>query len=290
MQSPGDDLVPADAGTGVSRPVGDEAEAVTSERFVQSLARGLAVIRAFGQDRQELSLSDVARRAEVSRASARRLLLTLEHLGYVRGNGRTFALTPLVLELGHSFLSGLGLPEVAQPHLERLSRALGESSSASVLDRGDIVYVARVPTRRIMTVGITLGTRFPAHATSMGRVLLAGLPPAELRRYLEETPLVAFTPRTVVDPAELERHLEEVRGQGWALVEGELEPGLRSVAAPVRNTRGETVAALNVSTQVAGTTGDSVRERHLPELLRACAEVGRELALVRPDAARVEFP
>ena len=271
-------------------PLEDAGAGPSSERFVQSLARGLAVIRAFGHDSPEMSLSDVARSAGVSRASARRLLLTLEHLGYVRGNGRTFALTPLVLELGHSFLSGLTLPEVAQPHLERLSRSLGESTSASVLDGGDIVYVARVPTRRIMTVGITLGTRFPAHATSMGRVLLAGLSEAELHRYLRTEELRPLTPRTVVDPAELERLVGQVREQGWALVEGELDGGLRAVAAPVRNARGETVAALNVSTHAASTPAEEVRERHLPELLAACAEVERDVALVRPSGGRVAYP
>lgn len=171
--------------------------------FVQSFARGLAVIRAFDADHAELTLSDVARRAEIPPAAARRFLRTLEVLGYVRSDGRAFALTPRVLELGFSYLSALSLPEVMQPHLERLSREVGESVSAAVLSGTDIVYVARVPTRRIMTVGITIGTRFPAYATSMGRVLLAQLSEAELLDALRTADPHQLTERTVTDIAML---------------------------------------------------------------------------------------
>ena len=158
-------------------------DAARSNDTIQSLVRGLAVIRAFDAEHAELTLSEVARRTDITRAAAGRFLRTLEELGYVRGSagsgvGRTFALTPRVLELGFSYLSALSIPEIVQPHLERLSREVDESVSAAVLDGGDIVYIARVPTRRIMSVRITIGTRFPAFATSMGRVLLAGLPDA----------------------------------------------------------------------------------------------------------------
>src|SRR5512139_1746855 len=148
--------------------------------FVQSLERGLAVIRAFDRDHPELTLSEVATATGVTRAAARRFLLTLAELGYVRSDGRLFALTPRVLELGYAYLSSMSLPEVAEPHLEALVATVNESSSVSVLDGTDVVYVARVPTSRIMTVSISVGTRFPAYATSMGRVLLAGLDDAEL--------------------------------------------------------------------------------------------------------------
>src|SRR5512139_2730435 len=157
--------------------------------FVQSLERGLAVIRAFDRDHPELTLTEVATAAGVTRAAARRFLLTLAGLGYVRTDGRLFSLSPRVLELGYAYLSSLSLPEVAEPHLEALVREVNESSSVSVLDRGDVVYVARVPTSRIMTVAISVGTRFPAYATSMGRILLAGLSDEDLSAYLESVTL-----------------------------------------------------------------------------------------------------
>ena len=155
-----------------------------SDQYVQSLARGLAVIRAFDTDHPMMTLTEVAARTDLTRATARRFLHTLVELGYVRTDGKIFALTAKVLQLGYAYLSGLSLPQLAQPHLEELSLKLGESTSAAVLDGTDIAYIARVATRRIMTVGITVGTRFPAYATSMGRVLLAALPPAELEDYL----------------------------------------------------------------------------------------------------------
>src|SRR6266700_1243220 len=164
------------------RTAGEEAPALArsgqarDSDFVQSLDRGLAVIKAFGPDRERLSLSEVARATGLTRAAARRFLLTLVRLGYVRSDGREFSLRPKVLELGYAYLSGLALPEVAAPHLEELVAKLHESSSISVLDGHHIVYVVRVPTKRIMTVAISVGTRFPAFATSMGRVLLAALP------------------------------------------------------------------------------------------------------------------
>src|SRR5215203_4363730 len=190
--------------------------------YVQSLERGLAVIRAFDAEHRDLQLSEVARATGLTRAAARRFLLTLVQLGYVRVDGREFSLRPRVLELGYSYLSGITLPEVAQPHLESLVGRVDESSSVSVLDGDDVVYVARVHTKRIMTVMITVGTRFPAYATSMGRVLLAHLPPAELAEYLARAELVPLTSRTVSDPAELEAMLGRVKDQGFALVDQEL--------------------------------------------------------------------
>lgn len=255
-------------------------EDAVSGDFVQSLARGLAVIRAFDAENPELSLSDVARRADMPRAAARRFLRTLETLGYVRGDGRAFALTPRVLELGFSYLSALSLPEIVQPHLERLSRDVDESVSAAVLDGTEIVYIARVPTRRIMSVRITIGTRFPTYATSMGRVLLAGLPASEADAALEASALTRLTDRTVIDPAALREELAIVRAQGWSLVDGELEPGLRSVAAPVHGRSGEVVAALNVSTSATRDTVQHLVEVYVPALLRTCAAVDAELRLV----------
>ena len=221
--------------------------------FVQSLERGLAVIRAFDAERVELTLSDVARSTGLTRAAARRFLLTLVDLGYVRSDGRRFALRPRVLELGYAYLSSLALPEVAQPHMEALVAQVHESCSLSVLDGGDVVYVARVPTRRIMAVAINVGTRFPAYATSMGRVLLAAQTPEALDAYLRGTELEAITPKTIVDPDRLRTVLRRVSAQGYAVVDQELEVGLRSMAVPVR-LNGRVVAAMNVSMHVGRRT------------------------------------
>ena len=247
-----------------------------SAQFVQSLARGLGIIKAFNADAPDQTLSQVAKSTGLTRATARRFLLTLVELGYVRSTGRAFSLTPRVLELGFSYLSGLSLPEVAQPHLERLSRELGESTSASVLDGDDVVYVARVPTRRIMTVSITIGTRFPAHATSMGRVLLTGLTDDELDQYLAQLRATEFTPSTLTDPAALREVLDSVRSRGWTIVDQELEVGLRSVAAPVRRD-GAVVAAINVST--ASTSLEIMRDEFVPALLAAAEQISGDLDL-----------
>ena len=247
---------------------------------MQSLARGLAVIRAFDAEHPELSLSDVARRTGLTRAAARRFLLTLETLGYVRSDGRAFALTPRVLELGFSYLSALSLPEIVQPHLEALSREVDESVSAAVLDGADIVYVARVPTRRIMSVRITIGTRFPAFATSMGRVLLADRPKSEVDAALAASALEPLTERTLTDPSALRSELARVRDQGWSLVDGELEPGLRSIAAPLHARDGSVVAAINVSTSATRDTVEHLLEAYLPPLLRTAEAIDAELRLV----------
>ena len=246
--------------------------------FVQSLERGLLVIRALAAP-EPRTLSDVARATGLSRAAARRFLLTLERLGYVREARGRFALTPRVLELGYAYLSSLTLPEVAQPHLERLAGRVHESSSVSILDGPDIVYVARVPARRIMSVSISVGTRFPAYATSMGRVLLAGLPPAGLEAALARTQLQAITPSTITARADLERELDRVRRRGWALVDQELEAGLRSVAVPVRDGAGEVAAAMNLSVHASRATVTELRRRLLPPLLEAAAAVEADLSV-----------
>jgi len=226
---------------------GDGAPAA-SDQYVQSLARGLAVIRAFDTEHPKMTLTEVAARTELTRATARRFLHTLVELGYVRTDGKIFALTAKVLQLGYAYLSGLSLPQLAQPHLEELSLELGESTSAAVLEGTDIAYIARVSTRRIMTVGITVGTRFPAYATSMGRVLLAALPPAKLDDYLAAAQIRPLTPGAIGTRAALLAELDKVRAQGWCLLNQELELGLMSVAAPVYDGP-KVVAAVNVSLQ-----------------------------------------
>ncbi|TDD12594.1 IclR family transcriptional regulator [Nonomuraea deserti] len=244
---------------------------------VQSLARGLAVIRAFSAAEPELTLSQVARATGLSRAAARRFLITLTDLGYVRNDGRLFALTPRVLELGYAYLSSLSLPEVADPHLERLAAGVHESASVAVLDGEDVVYVARVATTRIMRMSISIGTRFPAYCTSMGRVLLAALPPERLDAYLRGAELRRLTSRTIVLPAALRAELDQVRGQGWAMVDQELEEGLRSIAAPIRDRSGSTVAAVNVSTHASRTSMQAARRDLLPPLLATAARIEADL-------------
>jgi IclR family transcriptional regulator, pca regulon regulatory protein len=254
--------------------------------FVQSLERGLAVIKAFGPDHRHLTLSDVARLTGLTRAAARRFLLTLVELGYVHSDGRDFSLRPRVLELGFAYLSTLTLNEVAAPHMEELVAETRESSSIAVLDGDDIAYVVRVPTRRIMTVAIAVGTRFPAYATSMGRVLLADLEAAELDAYLARVQLEALTRRTITDPVVLRRVLADVANQGYSIVDQELEDGLRSVAVPIADAGGRTTAAMNVSVHASRSTLDSLRRTILPRLQLAAARVSADQRAVGAKARR----
>jgi IclR family pca regulon transcriptional regulator len=252
-----------------------------SGQYVQSLARGLSVIRAFDGDHPEMTLSDIARRTGLTRATSRRFLLTLVELGYVKTDGRMFSLTARVLELGFSYLSALSLPEIAQPHLEQLAASIHESTSASVLDGTDIVYVARVPTRRIMTVRINIGTRFPAYATSMGRVLLASLDADELDLHLAGIDFPSLTSHTITSREALVAELDRVRDQGWAMVDQELENGLRSIATPIWH--GSTVmAAINVSTTANSHTVESIQENLLPPLKLAAERISHDLTASRP--------
>jgi IclR family pca regulon transcriptional regulator len=219
----------------------------SSRNFIQALERGLAVIKSFSGDRRAQTVSDVAEHTGTSRAAARRLLLTLSELGYVKSDGREFTLTPKVLSLGYSFLSSMTTVAVAHQHMERLERVVQESVSMSILDDTDTVYLAHVPTRRIVTSVIAPGTRFPAYPTSTGRVLLAGLPDEQLERYFARVRLRQLTPRTVTSKAELRAKLEEVRSSGYALVDEELEAGVCSIAAPITSPRGHVTAALKIS-------------------------------------------
>lgn len=227
----------------------------TNDSVVQSLERGLAVIRSFGAERAQQTLSDVAAETGLTRATARRVLLTLVELGYARSDGRQFSLTPAVLSLGYSYLSALSLPELVHPHLERLARTSGHSASLSVLSGDEVVYVARVAANRLVSVRITIGTRLPAVATSMGRVLLAALPDDERDALLGAADLRAFTAATITDPVEVRAAIAAARSAGWAVVEEELERGLRSAAAPIRQ-RGRVVGAINVAGAVTFARAD----------------------------------
>jgi IclR family pca regulon transcriptional regulator len=246
--------------------------------FVQSLDRGLAVIRALGDPGRGQTLAEVSRSTGLTRAAARRFLLTLVDLGYARIDGRLFSLTPRALELGYAYLSSLGLPEIAQPHLQKLVEEVHESSSVSVLDGDAIVYVARASTpQRIMSVAINVGTRLPAHITSMGRVMLAALDDAELDELLATISFSSVTTMTIVEPRTLRAELERIREQGFAVVDQELEQGLRSVGAPIRAPGGNVVAALNISTHASRSPLEHVRNALLPPLLRTAEAIGREL-------------
>ncbi|HEX6196083.1 MAG TPA: IclR family transcriptional regulator C-terminal domain-containing protein [Jiangellaceae bacterium] len=241
--------------------------------FVQSLARGLAVIRAFDADHRQLTLSDVARITGLNRAAARRFLHTLVELGYVRTDGRVFELRPRVLELGYSYVSSLSLPELALPTMERLVEQVHESCSMAVLDDDEIVYVARVPTKRIMSVAISVGTRFPAYATSMGRVLLAHQEQRWLDDYLGGLKMEPITPRTVRTRDELVEILDDVRRDGYCLVDEELEEGLRALAAPILGAQRRVVAAINVSAHISRGSTEAIRKELLPPLLETAQTI-----------------
>ncbi|MEZ5124109.1 MAG: IclR family transcriptional regulator C-terminal domain-containing protein [Solirubrobacterales bacterium] len=245
--------------------------------FVQSLERGRSVIRAFSADAPELTLSDGARRTGLTRAAARRFLLTLVDLHYVRTDGHVFWLSPRVLELGYAYLSSMSLTDVAEPHLERLVAEVRESSSVSVLEGDDVIYVARVPVSRIMTVSINVGTRFAAYATSMGRVMLAGLDAAALEDYLGRVEIVPRSPRAIDSPQRLRAELDRVRAQGYALVDGELDEGLRSVAVPIHDRDGAVAAAVNLSTHASRRTIDAMRKDLLPPLRETAARIEADL-------------
>jgi IclR family transcriptional regulator, pca regulon regulatory protein len=249
--------------------------------YVQSLDRGLAVICCFSAEQPRLTLSEVARETGLSRAAARRSLITLQTLGYVGSDGRDFYLTPRVLTLGYSYLSSLSLADVAQTHLSDLANEVHESCSASVLDGFDIVYVARAATKRIMTISLSVGTRLPAYATSMGRVLLAALPSDQLDAYLGAAPLSRLTERTIVDQVRLRGEVEKTRNRGWCLVDQELEEGVRSIAVPVHDSLRRVVAAVNTSAHATRVPLTTLQKSFLPKLKDCAAAIDAELRAVR---------
>lgn len=249
-----------------------------SSDFVGSLARGLSVIQAFGQDAPKMTLSEVAERSGLNRAAARRFLLTLCDLGFARTDGRLFELTPKVLSLGYAYLSSMDFWQAAGSYLEDVTRSLDESCSAAILDDTSIVYVARSSApHRIMSVSLQIGSRLPAHATAMGQVLLSGLEDTCLAAYLKESELKRFTRHTLTDGSELTSRIEEVRRQGYALVDQELEEGLRSIAVPVVSTSGEVFAALNTSSHAARVPKSTMLRTHLPILQTAAEKISIEM-------------
>lgn len=239
----------------------------------------MAVLRAFSPDRPELTLTEVATAAGLDRAGARRFLLTLIDLGYVHHDGRHYALTPQVLEFGYAYLSGRALPQIAEPHLQRLTDELKEMTSVAVLDGDDIRYVAQVPSPKLLSVAIPVGSRFPAHATSMGKVLLAHMPPERLEARLGTMELRRLTEYTIASREELRVELAKVRKQGFVISDGELEPGLRGVAAPVRDRTGEVFAAVNISLDTRSASEDIVRNEIVPPLVATASRIEADLRL-----------
>jgi IclR family pca regulon transcriptional regulator len=258
----------------------EEIEAMSGDpNFMTSLARGLAVIRGFTQQKRSLTISQLSQRTGIPRAAVRRCLYTLSRLGLVASeDGRTFALRPKILGLGHAYLSSTTLASSAQPVLDRISDVLHESSSIALLDGDEILYVARSSTtRRIMSVDLGIGTRLPAYCTSMGRVLLAHLAPSERDDYFARVKLVAHTSKTQIAPDKLRNDLDAVVSAGYAIVDQELEIGLRSIAVPVRDLAGKVVAAMNISTQASRVSIAELERRFLPELEAGARELGAAL-------------
>jgi IclR family transcriptional regulator, pca regulon regulatory protein len=250
----------------------------TSPDFVEAVARGLDVIRAFQPRQPVMSLAAVAGATGLFRPTARRILLTLEQLGYVRATDGGFELTPRVLELGMCYVLSRNLWEVARPHMERLVARTHESSSIAQLDGSDIVYVARVAVPKIVTLAVTIGTRFPAMPTSLGKVLLAALPPEEAERALAEPSRSGITPRWQPPAAERAAVLREVRARGWAFTDEQLAPGIRSVAAPLRDGDGRVIGALNVNVHAAETPVEVLTGEYLPLLLQAAGAISADWA------------
>jgi IclR family pca regulon transcriptional regulator len=262
MQEPGEHSAESNA----IDPIREFPELEADPNYVLSLARGLKVIEAFEGHTEGQSVADVARRTGLSRAAVRRLLMTLESLGYAESVGRVYRLKIRVLKLGFSYLSSTSLPTIAQPILEQVTEAVHESSSLSVLDGDEIVYLARSAAKRVMSVGLSVGSRLPAYCTSMGRVLLAALPEAELAAYLERVDLKALTPKTITDKARVADIILRVKTEGFALTDEELELGLRSIAVAVRSRQNRVVAAMNIGVHAARVSNAEMIDRFLPVL------------------------
>ena len=246
--------------------------------FVQSFDRGLSVIRSFAESGRSQTLSDVARSTNLSRASARRLVLTLEQLGYVREIDGRYELTPRVLELGYAYLSSLGLTGLAMPYLEDLAHSVEEPTSVAVLDDTESVYVARVPAKRVLTISGGLGSKFPAYQTSLGRVLISQHTPEQIEDLWNRSDRTRATQRTITSLSQLNQRLDEVRDQGWGLNDQELEEGVRSLAAPITNGSGKVLAAVNLTAHASRNSAEDLVSEFLPQLLATAADIGRALS------------
>ncbi len=256
---------------------GDRGDRAASKEFVRSVDRAFAILRAFGHDSPALSLSRVAQRTGLTRASARRFLLTLQSLGYVGSEGREFFLRPRLLDLGFAYLSSVPLFAIVEAHMAAMVQQVQESSSASVLDGTDVIYTLRVPTKRIMSVQIEVGTRLPAYATSMGRVLLAALSPTDLDDYFQQAKFEQLTPHTITAEQQLRTALNHVREQGWCMLDQELEVGVRSIAVPLHDPAGRVFAAMNISTNATRVPAEHLLDDFLPVLRKAARSIDEEI-------------
>jgi len=255
------------------RTIAEEIDALTDPSFMTSLARGLAVVKAFSDQRRAMTIAQLSHKTGIPRAAVRRCLYTLKQLGYADAEANNFYLKPKILSLGYSYLSSTPLTIAAQPSLNELSRTLNESCSLAVLENDEVLFISRSQTSRVLSVALSAGSRLPAYCTALGRVLLAGLPEAELDAYFARVKLIAYTDRTVVSESQLREILADVRRRGYAIVEEELEIGLRSIAVPVRGASGSTMAALNVGAQAIRITRNLVEQNFLPALLNTASEL-----------------
>lgn len=253
-----------------------DASEPSDREFIQSLAKGLAVIEGFGPSLLTMTLSEVARKAGISPGSARRVLRTLQHLDYVHSEGSRFSLAPRTLQLGYAYLSSQPLASLVQPRLSLLVEKLEGSCSVSVLDGVDVVYIARATGKALARDYMSVGTRFPAHATSPGKVLLAALPPGELKKKISGRNLIALTPHTITRPEKLLQVLDQVRAQGWALNDQETSLGHRSIAVPI-HANNKVVAALGVGCVAARVTMKGMIKQYLPSLQTTAEELSGAL-------------
>lgn len=265
----GDDAIVA------ARPltIAEEIDALTDPSFMTSLARGLAVVKAFSDQRRAMTIAQISHKTGIPRAAVRRCLYTLKQLGYADSEANNFFLKPKILTLGYSYLSSTPLTISAQPCLNQISRTLNESCSLAVLDDSEVLYISRSATSRVMSVALNAGSRLPAYCTSLGRVMLAAMSEPELEAYFKKVNLRAYTDRTIVSEQRLREILIEVRQNGYTIVEEELEIGLCSIAVPVRGASGATVAALNVGAQSTRVTRSQFEHNFLPTLLNAASEL-----------------
>lgn len=263
-------LTDADAAAGAPVPA---AEAPHKRDLIAGLEKGLAVIEAFDQERPRLTISEVAQRCGLTRAAARRYLITLEHLGYVSSERRMYSLSPKVLRLGQSYMQSARLPRIVQPELHKLAYALKEASSAGVLDGNDVICIAATEAGRLVSSTLQPGTRVPASCTANGRVLLSAKAPAEIDTWLAGQLLEPRTPHTLTDRDELRTEITRIRSRGYAVVDQEFELGLRTISVPLRNYRGEVLAAMNISVQATRVSLDSLINDCLPALLQAQARL-----------------
>lgn len=253
--------------------IAEEIDALTDPSFMTSLARGLAVVKAFSDQRRAMTIAQISHKTGIPRAAVRRCLYTLKQLGYADSEANNFFLKPKILTLGYSYLSSTPLTVSAQPCLNQVSHALGESCSLAVMEQDEVLYISRSQTSRVMSIALNAGSRLPAYCTSLGRVMLAAMPEADLNAYFERVTVRPYTDRTVVSVPRLREILAETARDGYAIVEEELEIGLRSIAVPVRGASGAVMAALNVGAQATRVTRSQMEQTFLPVLLNAAAEL-----------------